>query len=67
MSGIPSGPVISAAMYASSDCPLIASTIRPAQLRPIPYSQSVPGSKTSGTCIADSARVATLGVAVTAW
>ena len=45
---MPSGPVMLAWKYASSDWPLTASITRPSQSTLIPYSNRVPGSDTSG-------------------
>jgi hypothetical protein len=61
---MPSGPVMLAAMYASNDCPLSASTTRPSQSMLNPYSKRVPGSNTSGEVNAASLPGMMLGVPV---
>jgi len=62
---MPSGPVMLARKYASSDCPLTASTTRPSQSTLIPYSKRVPGSNSSGEVNMASVPGRIFGVPVT--
>jgi len=64
LSFMSSGAKIRSRKYASSGCPLVASTRRPTQSVLTPYSHLSPGSKASGVRIDATFPVARAGIPV---